>query len=180
MPGPLPDENRRRRNAPTIPVTKLPVGGRSTPAPRVPSFIRLGKSGRAWWKWAWSTPQACAWAPGHESMIGRRAALEDALAAISEVHSLDALDLLGTTDAAEFRNLINQLASLATGRLAVYREMRELDDRLGLTPKGMAALRWTIVADPSAGGDAPAPGPRSGVTDMSQARRRKMEDADAS
>jgi len=29
----------------------------------------------------------------------------------------------------------------------VVREMREMDDRLGLTPKGLAALRWKIVPD---------------------------------
>jgi len=29
----------------------------------------------------------------------------------------------------------------------VIREMREMDDRLGLTPKGLAALRWKIVPD---------------------------------
>jgi hypothetical protein len=32
------------------------------------------------------------------------------------------------------------------GELQVAREARELDDRLGLTPKGLAALRWKIVA----------------------------------
>ena len=29
----------------------------------------------------------------------------------------------------------------------VEREMRECDDRLGLTPKGMAALRWSIIPE---------------------------------
>lgn len=29
---------------------------------------------------------------------------------------------------------------------ALLREARELEDRLGLTPKGLAALRWTIIA----------------------------------
>jgi hypothetical protein len=173
MSGPLPSENRRRRNAPTIPTTKLPVGGRTEPTLRVPTWVKLGKSGRAWWKWAWSTPQACAWAPGHESMVGRRAALEDDLAAIGTVHSLDAFDLLEALepDAAQtVRDLIGRLAGLASGRLAIYREMRELDDRLGLTPKGMAALRWTIVADPTT----PATGPAEGVTDITQ-RRRKLD-----
>jgi hypothetical protein len=37
------------------------------------------------------------------------------------------------------------------------REMRELDDRLGLTPKGMAALRWRIVEPAAAEGVAPDP-----------------------
>ncbi|RDG37952.1 hypothetical protein [Streptomyces corynorhini] len=176
MPGPLPSEDRRRRNAPTIPTTKLPVSGRTEPAPRVPAWVKLGKAGRAWWKWAWATPQACAWAPGHESMLARRAALEDDLAALATVDSLDATELLSALDDDEFRtvrDLVGRLAALATGRLAIFREMRELDDRLGLTPKGMAALRWTIVPDPvqqdaGAGAD--------GVTDLTS-RRRKLTDA---
>lgn len=30
---------------------------------------------------------------------------------------------------------------------ALRREMREMDDRLGLSPKGLAALRWKIIDD---------------------------------
>jgi hypothetical protein len=174
MPGPLPDKNRRRRNAPTIPTTNLPVGGRRGRVPSVPSWTRLGKAGRAWWRWAWSTPQACAWAPGHEAVIARRAALEDDLAAVGEVHSLDALDLLAAEDAKELRFLIGTLAGLATGRLAICREMRELDDRLGLTPKGMAALRWTIVDDGTAQSSSAA---QPGVADMREARRKRAQSA---
>lgn len=175
MPGPLPSPNRRRRNAPTIPTTNLPAGGREGRAPRVPSWTPLGKAGRAWWRWAWSTPQACGWAAGHEAVVARRAALEDSLAAISEVHSLDALDILSAADAKEIRHLIGHLASLATGRLAICREMRELDDRLGLTPKGMAALRWTIVDDRGASSASATPQP--GVADMRAARRKRLTDA---
>ena len=57
--------------------------------------------------------------------------------------------------------------------------MRELDDRLGLTPKGMAALRWNIVPDSPAadGGQEDDTTAREGVTDMRAARRRRMTDA---
>lgn len=112
MPGPLPNPNRRRRNAPTIPTTVLPAEGREGPAPKIPPFVRLGKTGRAWWRWAWATPQAAAWAAGHEGVVARRAMLEDMAA--------------------------------DEPSMTLLREMRELDDRLGLTPKAMAALRWTI------------------------------------
>lgn len=174
MPGPLPSENRRRRNAPTVPTTKLPVTGREGPTPRPPSWLKLGRCGRAWWKWAWSTPQACAWAPGHEAMIARRASLEDDLAAIGTVHSLDALELLEGEDGKAVKELVQRLAALASGRLAICREMRELDDRLGLTPKGMAALRWTVVEDGSVTQAAAAP--PDGVADLTQ-RRRRLTDA---
>lgn len=121
--GPLPDPNHRRRNAPTIPTTHLSPEGRSGPPPEVPVWIVLGGDGEEFWTWAWATPQAMAWGTnvGMEAFVARRAMLEDDLAA---------------TDT-------------PTVRSAILREMREMDDRLGLTPKGMAQLRWQIVAAPA-------------------------------
>lgn len=150
MPGPLPTGNARRRNAPTIPTTRLPAGGRTAPAPRLPSFVQLGKTGRAWWSWAWKTPQAAAWAEGMEAAVARRATLEDDLAAITvagRTTLADVLDLEPSDQIDAADRLFEHLARLAGGKLAILREMRELDDRLGLTPKAMAALRWSIVAD---------------------------------
>lgn len=147
---PLPDPKAIRRNAPTIPTTALPVAGRGGLAPEVPSWVELGESGRAWWEWAWSTPQACAWGDGvgQEACVARRASLEDDLATREFVHNLDLLDDEFQSDTAKaLKDAITRLASLATGRLAIQKEMRELDDRLGLTPKAMAQLRWEIVGD---------------------------------
>lgn len=177
MPGPLPAENKRRRNTPTVPTTKLPVGGRTAPTPRPPTWAKLGKVGKAWWRWAWSTPQACAWAPGHEVMVARRASLEDDLAAIGTVNSLELWEILDAQaeGANEIKALLQRLASLASGRLAICREMRELDDRLGLTPKSMAALRWTIVDDGATTQAADAV-PPEGVADLTS-RRRRLTDA---
>jgi hypothetical protein len=146
MPGPLPSQNRRRRNAPTVPTTTLPAKGRTGRVPAVPNWTRLRKTGTAWWRWAWHTPQAAGWATGMESLVARRASLEDDLAAAGEVESLELDELLGA-QAAVVREAIGRLAALAAGRLAIFREMRELDDRLGLSPKGMATLRWTIAED---------------------------------
>lgn len=146
-PGPIPDPNARRRNAPTIPSTNLPASGRKGRAPNPPKHLELGDAGSAWWAWAWHTPQAAAWSTGDLVMIGRRASLEDDLAALGRVESLDALDVLNAENMREVRRLVDTIAGLATGKLAICREARELDDRLGLTPKGLAALRWRIVAD---------------------------------
>lgn len=119
MPGPLPNPNRRRRNQPTIATTALPAGGRQDPAPKQPTWIRLGGAGKAWWRWAWKTPQAAAWPSGSEVVVARRASLEDDMAT----------------------------ADSPSAKLAAAREARELDDRLGLTPKAMLALRWSIAPD---------------------------------
>jgi hypothetical protein len=148
--GPLPDPKHHRRNAPTIPTTNLPAGGRQGPAPRIPKgSVELGAAGRAWWRWAWSTPQAAAWDAGSFQVVLRRARLEDAVALLEEFD-------LGEppSDPAEvpeyletLKWVIQVLKGAATGVLGVMREMRELDDRLGLTPKAMAQLRWSIVAE---------------------------------
>lgn len=183
MPGPLPNPTRRRRNTPTIPTTNLRLSGPTGPAPAVPSWIKLGKSGRAWWRWAWTQPQACGWGTGagFEVMVARRASLEDddvALSAVTGATELGAV-LGAANDEAidDLMLLIGELKRLAGNRLSVLREMRELDDRLGLTPKGMAALRWTIVDDP-APVDAEATAPKEDeVGRRRQERRERMASA---
>ena len=67
---------------------------------------------------------------------------------------------------AEVKTAVARIAAMVTGRLAITKEMRELDDRFGLTPKAMAALRWKIVADeaPAATGAAWACRPSSQAT----------------
>lgn len=149
MPGPLPKSDRRRRNAPTIPTTSLSVKGRQTPPPDIPEWCELATAGQAWWAWAWATPQALAWGTevGMEAWVARRASLEDDLAALDSIDGLDWSEVLDAEDATELRAAVQRVAAMATGRLAVLREMREMDDRLGLSPKGMAQLRWTIVSD---------------------------------
>lgn len=123
MPGPLPKQTRRRRNAPTIPTTSLPASGRKGPVPDPPSWLHLRTAGRAWWDWAWKSPQAAAWSPeAHGPMVAHRAKLEDDLAAAVDVKDA----------------------------MAVTTKITAADDRLGLSPKSMAQLRWTIVDDSEA------------------------------
>jgi hypothetical protein len=175
MPGPLPQPQRRRRNAPTIPTTKLPAGGRRGPVPRVPKGYDLGDRGKAWWRWAWRLPQACAWSAGDLYALARRAELEDDLERASEPNpgGLDLLELFNAgDDPRELAQIIDftlrRLQQLAAGKLAIEREMRELDNRFGLTPKGMADLRWTIVPDETSTGGA-------GDEDDDEVTRRRRE-----
>lgn len=181
--GPLPDPNRRRRNAPTIPTTALPASGRKGPAPRLPRGVQLGEAGAAWWRWAWRTPHAAAWSVGDVHTVARRAALEDALAALDDgVGRFDLAELLGLDEDDErvrlLAQLVGELRKLATGRLAVEREMRELDDRLGLSPKAFAALRWRIVDDsPQDATDGTGDGSasRSQVPSLTDRRQRVLD-----
>lgn len=119
MPGPLPTGKAIRRNAPTIPTTELRAGGPDRPVPAVPQGYKLRAAGKRFWEWAWHTPQACAWDDGVLFTVARRAGLED---------------LLCVSSSNEFSGPVFRLAT-------------ELDDRLGLTPKAMAQLRWKIVDD---------------------------------
>lgn len=150
MPGPLPAPDAVRRNKPTIPTTSLPVSGRPGPPPEPPETYPLAEKGRAWWEWAWTTPQACAWDDGALYLAARRAQLEDDKHAIEHI-DIDLAELLGEKPLqahARLEAMIMLLKGMAGGKLSVEREMRQIDDRLGLTPKGLAQLRWKIVADP--------------------------------
>lgn len=160
--GPLPNPERRRRNEATIPTTNLPASGRKGAAPKVPAAYVLQGAGKAWWKWAWSTPQAAAWDQGAIYLAARRASLEDDLATLELVDNFDLAELIGAgSDEDEsvriLGALIGKLKALAGGRIAVLREMREIEGKLGLSPKALAELRWTIVADDDAEKAEPKP-----------------------
>lgn len=148
--GPLPNPNARRRNAPTIPTTTLPAGGRAAPAPDVPDAYPLGEAGRAFWDWAWTTPQAASWDDGATYTVARRASLEDDLATLEHPDfAVDLVDLLSIDEEAArtVAFAIGRLKAMAGGRVGVMREIRELDKTLGMNPKALADLRWSIVPD---------------------------------
>lgn len=75
--------------------------------------------------------------------------LEDDLAALDDVEGLDLIVVADATNMAGAKAAVRAVAALATGRLHVMKHMSDLDDRLGLSPKAMAALRWKIVEDPA-------------------------------
>ena len=164
--GPLPTGTAIRRNKPTIPTTSLPADGRKGPVPDPPATYELGPKAADWWAWAWTTPQAAAWSDGDLFALARRAMLEDDIDALGAV-DLDLAELLGIDDGREavdrLEAMIRSLKGMASGKLQLMREARELDDRFGLTAKGMAALRWKIVDDAgAAGGSTPKAPARSG------------------
>lgn len=146
--GPLPDPNARRRNAPTIPTTRLPANGLQRPAPNCP--YDLSEAGARYWEWAWALPQAAAWDDGALYAVARRAQLEDDAASLSFSDYLDLDDLLAGADRDAIRRVKDALMTLkrsASGKISLEKEMRELDNKLGLNPEAMARLRWTIVSD---------------------------------
>jgi hypothetical protein len=111
----------------------------------------LSKAGRDWWKWAWSTPQATRWNKGDLYTIAHRAQLEDDLAALDALGGhFDLSDYIDVSEDQEelARALSRQIEAVkrcAGGKLGLVKECRELDNKLGLNPKGLADLRWSIA-----------------------------------
>lgn len=142
--GPAPSPNARRRNQPTIPTTVLvPRAGKTPQCP-----YELGDAGRRWWKWAWGLPQASQWGDGALYFVARRAQLEDELAVREFGEDRVALeDLLMPADEDALKAVqfaLDTLKKAATGQVSLMKEMRELDNRLGLNPKAMLDLRWSV------------------------------------
>jgi hypothetical protein len=139
-----------------VPSSFLPLGGRDGPIPAIPDSYELGSAGRVWWEWAWALPQAAKWDIGSLHVVARRASLEDDLAGLGQVATLDLAALLdpsiGEREAGgQIRRVVRGSKRTTVRRTGVLREMRLLDNRLGLNPKAMADLRWRLV------GEAPRP-----------------------
>lgn len=169
MPGPTP----------VVSAVTLPKAGRKGRPPTCP--YDLASAGEAWWRWAWRTPQASQWDAGSHYLVGRRAQLEDSLAALDQFDP-GALETFfeglnpGEPDAlrdalTELGDVIGRLQSLAGGRLAVLREIRELDDRLGLSARAMQALKWTLADD--------KPKAKGGLDEILAQRRKREAEAAA-
>lgn len=169
MPGPLPSATKRRRNASTITSSVLPSKGREGRAPTVPRSYKLGPAGRAFWRWAWKLPQATKWDGGTVYAVARRAQLEDDLAAVNFNDVLDLEDLLAGADPDAVKRVewaLSMLKRSASGSTSIMKEQTQLDDRLGLNPKALAALRW-MIDEPA---DKPAEEPN--VTQIAAYRER--------
>lgn len=113
------------------------------------SPYEFAEAGTTWWVWAWGTPQASMWDPGALYTVARRARLEDDLAALGFADdTLELTDLLaGVSDHEAIQRVewaLTMLKQSASGKLAVEKEMRELDGRLGLSPRAMVDLGWVI------------------------------------
>jgi hypothetical protein len=127
---PKPDAQRRNRH-PVLAQqgnTRLPAAGRVGKLPKWPLSAAWKddsdalKRERIIWARLWKTPQAVAW------------------------ETLGWLDVV-----ARYARLL-VVAEAPNAPVALYGEVRQLEDRLGLTPMAMLRLRW-IVTDDAAGQD---------------------------
>lgn len=116
-PLPKPADQRRRRNAPLANTLKLPKAGRQGPPPKYPDG-KLSAADAKVWAELWATPAAAAWELNNYRRVVARY-----------------LRMMRASDEA-----------LAAGEpsATLLGEVRQLEDRLGLTPMSMLRLRWEI------------------------------------
>lgn len=100
---------------------KLPAGGRGGAAPRWPGPGRLDAAGRRLWRDLWKTPQAVMWERNNHLRVVAR--------------------YVAALTCAE--------GQLAAGEpvVALLGEVRQLEDRLGLSPMALLRLRWEVAVD---------------------------------
>jgi hypothetical protein len=122
-PPPKPADQRRRRNA-TLPMTQLPAGGRKGAAPKWPLPPPLEEADEL--------PRAA-----REKEVWRR---------LWHTPQAAAWERLGWVDVVA--RYVRLLVIVERGRRAdLLSEVRQLEDRLGLTPMAMMRLRWEVAAD---------------------------------
>jgi hypothetical protein len=129
MPGPPPKAagSRRRRNT-TQAARILPATGRPGAPPRFPLRSGASDAVAALWAELWATPQAVAWEDlGWTRVVARYCRW---VVACEDDH--------------------------ADPPVALLAELRQLEDRLGLSPMAMARLRWSIEQPPDGSGSGPA------------------------
>lgn len=133
MPGPAPKPagTRQRRNAPMANTLKLPAEGRTGAAPEWPAGLEPSTRARIVWEGLWSTPQAVAW----ERLGWTRVVARYAQMVADSERDLDDIE-----DQKVYASLLRTQAALMP-------ELRQLEDRLGLTPMSMLRLRWEVVED---------------------------------
>ncbi|HWH14239.1 MAG TPA: hypothetical protein VNT51_05795 [Miltoncostaeaceae bacterium] len=136
MPGPPPKHpsQRRRRNADgaaALGVTRLPREGRSERKPALPKRRPDGKAwsavARSWWRTAWSSPMAAVWIEADVPSLLRLAMLVD-----DQANGVEVVDGEGA-------------AHVVPVAVTVLGEIRQLEDRFGLSPLARRRLQWEIA-----------------------------------
>ena len=97
----------------------LPAEGRSGPAPRWPLSVASARE-RAVWRWAWGTPQACAWSLPSEAWRVRTVALWVRLSVRCEDPEAGA---------------------------ALYAQLHRFADQIGMTTAGLREMGWKVAVD---------------------------------
>jgi hypothetical protein len=143
MPGPArkSPEQRRRRNAES-PAKVLPAEGKRGRPPKTHTSVVWGEHARAYWTAIWTSPMATTFTKTDEFALTRLCSL------------VDRRDRVESGDYEVFA------AGAVDGEVTVVRdfdgdaEIRQLEDRFGLSPAARRRLQWEIDAAAGPVGDA--------------------------
>lgn len=124
--GRYPKPGAVNRNERELAWESLPLEGRQGPAPTLPDFRVWQPATLTWWTQLWSTPQAVKW-----DSSGRT------LHALAILHHQLVID--------------GALPPAQSKASSISAEMRQIEDRHGLSPKAMLQLRWRVSSAPADG-----------------------------
>lgn len=117
--GPQPDETSGRSDQRGFRLTALPAEGYRGPVPDFPLPDPTGRELEVW-KWAWRTPQACAWSMPSEQWRTRTVAMWVRLSVTCEEPGASASHLA---------------------------QLHRFADQIGMTTAGLAEMGWKVAVD---------------------------------
>lgn len=174
MPGPPPKHSsvRRRRNlAPGAVELPGPAPREPGKRPTLPGSKDMLASTRAWWRTVWDSPMAVVWLDADLPALVRLAQLHDLTSRqftiVREGPTPVLRDLNERVVAVTFESPVTA---------ALLAEMRQIEDRLGLSPLSRRRLQWE-VAHAQEALDAVAP-KRDEVADARAARLARVAGGD--
>lgn len=132
MPGPLPTENPRRRNAPTLPTDALPLTGTDVEPPE--PIEPLSELEQRYFDWAWSTPAASAWHSSDAEVVAEWARLK--------VYASRGLG-------GKLTKFVNGVEVAVDPSSAILAQITSREDRLLLSPMARKKGRAKIIDGPA-------------------------------
>jgi len=127
---PSPDAERRNRNPHAFAWVELPFAGRKGAPPALAKLVDWTKDDETYWRALWRKPQATQWSEMVE-LVTRLVLLRHEMLCAEKA----------------------PVASLSA-------EMRQIEDRLGLSPKAMLQLRWRVALPEAMPAHSPEPTPK--------------------
>lgn len=133
-PQPKPPGQRRRRNAGQSQWQELPAEGRKGEVPEPRTDRRLGSVAKRYWDELWSSPMAVTFIDADIQPLTRLVVLVDDRARAETGEGL--LEIVEGNFDGDVRVIVGQFSGDG--------EIRQLEDRYGISPKARRALQWEI------------------------------------
>lgn len=133
-PSPKPPGARRRRNAGQSQWQQLPAEGRSGPIPEPRTDRELGEIASQYWETLWTSPMAVTFTDADIQSLTRLAVLVDDRARSESADGL--IEIVESNFGSE--------VEVVVGKFAGDAEIRQLEDRYGVSPLARRRLQWEI------------------------------------